>query len=137
MRILKKGDEPESVPASALSDIAFLLLVFFILVSVYSPFVAVPLLLQKESAKKAVSNLKPGEKVIFTGSKKEEIYYKKKKKSLRWVSDFLKELTLNKPRTKVSLQVGPNFIYGLVVQISAYVNHYQIKNFTVKSLEKK
>ncbi len=137
MRILKKGDEQESVPASALSDIAFLLLVFFILVSVYSPFVAVPLLLQKESAKKAVSNLKPGEKVVLIGSKKDLIFYKKKKKTLKWVDNFLKELTLNKPRTKVVLQVGKNFLYGMVVQVSSSVNRYQIKNFIVESSEKK
>jgi len=137
MRILKKNDEQESVPASALSDIAFLLLVFFILVSVYSPFVAIPLLLQKQSAKKTVANLKQGEKVIFIGFKKDAIIYKKKKKTLQWVNTFLKELSLTKPRTKVELQVGPKFIYGMVVQFSSSINKYQIKKFTIKSLKKK
>lgn len=128
MRIRRRAGSSGEVPASALSDMAFLLLVFFIIVSVFSPRIGVAVFLHPD-AKKAAAALGKGEKIVVEGRGTDGIFYKNKKKTLAWVRDFFKAATAQDPRVAVRLALDPEFRYGLFVGLADAANGAGVTDF--------
>jgi len=131
MRIRRRTGHSDEVPASALSDMAFLLLVFFIIVTVFSPRIGVAVYLRPD-AKKAAASLSKGEKIIFEGRGKESIYYKKKKRDLAWIRDFLQAAVTQSSKVAVRLQLDREFSYGLFVGLADAANNAGVSDFGIE-----
>ena len=130
MRIRRRTGTSGDVPASALSDMAFLLLVFFIIVTVFSPRIGVSVFLKKD-AQKAAASRKKGEKIILEGRGKSALYYKNKKRELVWIRDFLRAAVMQDEKVAVRLKLDRSFRYGLFIRIADFVNSAGIRNFRV------
>jgi len=130
MKIGKRRTSTGEVPASALSDIAFLLIIFFIIVAVFSPRIGISVSIRNDS-KKAASSLKKGEVITLEGRNRNTVIYRNKQRSMIWIKSFLMQAANQNPEVAVKIRLKPTFRYGNLVRIAAFVNHAGIKKFRV------
>lgn len=131
MKLRRSARDTGEVPASALSDIAFLLIIFFIIVTVFAPRIGISVLLRGDE-RQAAAAIKKGEVIVLEGKGVDTILYKNKKRTPRWVRNFLLLAVQQQPDLAVRLKLEPSFRYGLLVKIAAYVNKAGIADFRVE-----
>ena len=134
MRIRRRSGSSGEVPASALSDMAFLLLVFFIIVTVFSPRIGVAVFLRPD-ARKAAAALHQGEKIVIEGRGRDRVVYKGAAKTVGWVRDFLIAAVGQNPKVSVRLRLDREFRYGLFVQLADGANAAGVRDFRVDGRE--
>lgn len=115
-------------------DIAFLLIIFFIVLAVVSPRIGLPVFLEQD-AKREAARLAKGEVVRLEGRGEATIQYRGEKRSMAWLRRFLRNAVDQQPDVAVDLRLADRFRYEGLVRVVAAVNESGIRHFRVDGLE--
>lgn len=123
----KKRDMMSIADSGALSDLAFLLIIFFIVIAVFNVNIGFMLgLPQKQSTK--IVNVEDIIKVQLTS--KNELLYKEETKSLGDIEKLVEERLKVRPNMTFLLKISPKAKYQEVVNVVDVMRKLEVENFS-------
>lgn len=133
MKIKRKGKRNADISESGtLSDLAFLLIVFFIVIAVFNINKGFVLGLPKKGSSKIV---KTTNILNFSMDQQGKTYLDQKVIKLKEMQAVIEDNLREKPNMTVLLDIHPEVRYQEVVHVIEIIRRLQVENFSFKLLE--
>ena len=130
MAIRKQTKKADEISQASLSDIAFLLLVFFIATTIFPTEQGIPLILPGATAQTKQINRK--NVMVITCDAAGQIFVDDQSFPLRGLKDEVKRRTAENPNLVVSIETHPDALYEIMVDVLDEVKLANAERISIK-----
>lgn len=126
---LKRSRQVAVIPTSSMADIAFLLIIFFMLTAVYSTTRGLDFGLPKDDPNDLNVKAEESIHVIVHGVNNYEV--DRRPANLEEVGGYIKSKLEQNPKKPVIVQTDPEALYGATVDVLDLCRQLQVKNISI------
>lgn len=126
---LKRNRIEADVPTSSMADIAFLLIIFFMLTAVFSVTRGLDFGLPKDDPKDLIVKPEESIHVIIHGSGSYEV--DRRPASLEEVGGYIQAKMEQNPKKPVIIQTDPNVPYGATIDVLDLCRQLEVRNISI------
>ena len=119
---------PAEIPTASMSDIAFLLIIFFMLTSVYSSNFGLQYGLPKNEA---LQNVQPLEAIHILISGEGQYTVDRKTATLPQIAGYIDEKLKQNPRKPVIVQTNPDVPYYATIEVLDMLKQLRVENISI------
>jgi len=119
---------PAEIPTASMADIAFLLIIFFMLTSVYSSNFGLQYGLPKNEA---LQNVQPLEAIHILISGEGQYTVDRKNATLPQIAGYIDEKLKQNPRKPVIVQTNPDVPYYATIEVLDMLKQLRVENISI------
>lgn len=132
MRKLSRSKATQEVSAASMSDIAFLLLIFFLVTTIFALEEGIPLVLPGKQS--TTTKVKRDNLLVIEAHPNGSIMIEKEVVGLRRLRDLIERKLIEKPKLIVVIESHPDSEYGLMVDILDELRLANARRISLKTM---